>query len=324
MLLARKLFTGLILLGTLACPFTTPAQDYPAKPVRLIVPFPPGGTTDVVARIMAANLSKELGQQFIIDNRGGAGGSIGADMAAKSPADGYTLLLFHLGMVFGPALYGSLPYDVVNDFAPVGLVGSAPSVLIVNPSLPVRSVKEFIALARANPGQLNYGTAGIGSSGHLAVELFQNLAKVKFVHVAYKGGGPAVASTISGEVAFMIETTGSVVPQIKAGRLRALGVTSGQRSPALPDVPTIGEAGLTGYVYTTWYGIWAPARTPAAVVNRLNQAIQKVSGQADVRASLQNAGIEPEGSTPAQFGEVVRSDLAKWTRIIRDAGIKGQ
>jgi tripartite-type tricarboxylate transporter receptor subunit TctC len=322
--IVRKLFTCVVALSALACPLSTPAQDYPAKAVRLIVPFPPGGTTDVVARIIAANLSKELGQQFVIDNRGGAGGTIGADMTAKAPPDGYALLLFHLGMVFGPALYGSLPYDVVNDFAPVSLVGSAPSVLIVNPSLPVRSVRDFIALARANPGQLNYGTAGIGSSGHLAVELFQNLAQVKFVHVAYKGGGPAVASTISGEVAFMIETTGSVVPQIKAGRLRALGVTSAQRSPALPEVPTIGEAGLNGYVYTTWYGIWAPARTPVAIVNRLNQMIQKVSGQADVRASLQNAGIEPEGSTPAQFGDLVRSDLAKWTKIIRDAGIKAQ
>ena len=323
-MLVRKLINCFVVLAALACPMSAYAQDYPAKSVRLIVPFPPGGTTDVVARIIAASLSKELGQQFVIDNRGGAGGTIGADMAAKSPPDGYALLLFHLGMVFGPALYGSLPYDVTNDFAPVSLVGSAPSVLIVNRSLPTRSVKEFIALARANPGQLNYGTAGVGSSGHLAVELFQNLARVKFTHVAYKGGGPAVTATISGEVAFMIETAGSVVPQIKSGRLRALGVTSAQRSPALPDVPTIVESGLKDYVYTTWYAIWAPARTPAPVVNRLNQAIQKASGLSEVRASLQNAGIEPEGSTPAQFGELVRSDLAKWTRIIRDAGIKGQ
>ena len=217
MLTVRKLFTCVVVLSALAYPPGAPAQDYPAKPVRVIVPFPPGGTTDVVARIVSANLSKDLGQQFVIDNRGGAGGTIGADMTAKAAPDGYALLLYHLGMVFGPALFATLPYDVANDFAPVSLVGSAPSVLIVNPSLPVRSVREFIALARTHPGQLNYGSAGIGSSGHLAVELFQSLAQLKLVHVAYTGGGPAVAATISGEVAFMIETTGSVVPQIKAG-----------------------------------------------------------------------------------------------------------
>ena len=300
------------------------AQNYPAKAVRVIVPFPPGGTTDVVGRIITAVLSKDFGRQFVIDNRGGAGGSIGADLAAKSVPDGYTLLLFHLGMVFGPALYDSLPYDVVKDFAPISLVGSAPSVLIVNSSLPVRSLREFIALAKAKPGQLNYGTAGTGSSGHLAVELFQDLAHVKFTHVPYKGGGPAVAATISGEVAFMIETAGSVVPQIKAGRLRALGVTSANRLSALTDVPPIAEGGLPNYVYTTWYGIWAPAKAPVEVVNRLNQAIQKALAQSEVRASLQNAGIEPESNTPVQFGDLVRSDLDKWTRIIRSAGIKGQ
>jgi tripartite-type tricarboxylate transporter receptor subunit TctC len=324
MLTAPRLLSCFAALIALACVVDAPAQVYPVKPVRVIVPFPPGGTTDVVARIVTATLSRDMGQQFVIDNRGGAGGTIGADLTAKSPPDGYTLLLYHLGMVFSPSLYHSLPFDVVKDFAPVSLVGSAPSVLIVNASLPAHSLKEFIALARARPGELDYGTAGTGSSGHLAVELFQDLARVKFTHVPYKGGGPAVAATISGEVAFMIETAGSVVPQIKPGRLRALGVTSAQRLSALPGVPTIAEGGLKNYVYTTWYGIWAPAKTPTAIVDRLNQAIQKSLAQADVRANLQNAGIEPEGSTPAQFGDLVRSDLAKWTKVIHDAGIKAQ
>jgi tripartite-type tricarboxylate transporter receptor subunit TctC len=288
------------------------------------VPFAPGGTSDFVARVYASALSKELGQQLVIDNRGGAGGTIGADLAAKAAPDGYSLLLFNIAMAFGPAMYSALPFDPVNDFAPVSLLGSAPSALLVNPSLPVRSLPEFLALARARPGQLDYATAGVGSSGHLAVELLQTLARVKFNHVPYKGGGPAMAATISGEVAFLIETAGPVVPQIKSGRLRALGVTGAQRMTQLPDVPTIAESGLKDYVYTTWYAMWAPARTPPAVVNRLNQAIHKVSAAPDVRAGLQNAGIEPGASTPAQLAERVRSDLAKWSRIIRDAGIKGQ
>ncbi len=320
----RKLFACLAVLAALACPLGAAAQEYPAKSVRVIVPFAPGGTSDFVARIYASALSKELGQQFVIDNRGGAGGTIGADLAAKAAPDGYSLLLFNIAMAFGPAMYASLPYDAVNDFAPVSLLGSAPSVLLVNPSLPVRSVPEFLALARARPGQLDYGTAGVGSSGHLAVELLQTLARVKFTHVPYKGGGPAMAATVGGEVAFLIETAGPVVPQIKSGRLRALGMTSAQRLPQLPDVPTIAESGLKDYVYTTWYAMWAPARTPPAVVSRLNQAIHKVAAAPDVRGSLQNAGIEPGGSTPAQLGERVQADLAKWGRIIRDAGIKGQ
>ena len=311
-------------LTALACPPFAAAQDYPVKSVRVIVPFAPGGTADFVGRIVASALAKELGQQFIIDNRGGAGGSVGADLAAKSPPDGHTLLLFNIAMAFGPALYTTLPYDPVNDFAPISALGSAPSVLLVNPSLPVRTLAEFLALARARPADLNYGTGGVGASGHLAVELLQSLARVKFTHVPYKGGGPAFQATISGEVAFLIETAGPVVPQIKSGRLRALGITSAQRLPMLADVPTIAEAGLKDYAYTTWYAVWAPAKTPPAIVNRLNQAVRKISAAADVRASMQNSGIEPDPSTPAQLDERVRAELAKWSKIIRDAGIKAQ
>ncbi len=323
-LLVSKLLNTTCLVVALACSLGAAAQDYPAKSVRVIVPFAPGGTSDFVARIFASALSKELGQQYVIDNRGGAGGTIGADLAAKSPPDGYSLLLYNIAMAFGPALYTTLPYDPASDFAGVSSLGSAPSVLLVNPSLPVRSLAEFLALARARPGELNYGTGGVGSSGHLAVELLQSLAKVKFTHVPYKGGGPAFAATISGEVAFLIETAGPVVPQIKSGRLRALGITSAQRLPMLADVPTIAEAGVKDYAYTTWYALWAPAKTPPAIVNRLNQAVQKVSALPDVRTSLQNSGIAPDPSTPAQLDERVRSELAKWNKIIREAGIKAQ
>jgi tripartite-type tricarboxylate transporter receptor subunit TctC len=300
------------------------AQEYPAKTVRIIVPFAPGGTSDFVARIFAQALTKELRQPFVIDNRGGAGGTIGAGLAAKAPADGYTLLLYNIAMAFGPALYSPLAYDPVNDFAPVSSLASAPSALLVNPSLPTRTLKEFLALARARPGELHYGTGGVGSSGHLAVELLQSLARVKFTHVPYKGGGPAMSATISGEVAFLIETAGPVVAQIRSGRLRVLGVTGAERLAMLSDVPTIAEAGLKGYAYTTWYALWAPAKTPAAIVTRLNQALQITSTHAETRTALQSSGVEPEPSTPAQLDERVRSELAKWNKVIRDAGIKAQ
>ena len=324
MIVCSRLFTFVAVLAALACAPAVRAQDYPAKSVRVIVPFAPGGTSDFVARVYASALSKELGQQFVIDNRGGAGGTIGADLAAKAPPDGYSLLLFNIAMAFGPAMYSALPFDPVGDFAPVSLLGSAPSALLVNPSLPVRTVPEFLALARARPGQLDYGTGGVGSSGHLAVELLQALGKVKFTHVPYKGGGPAMQATISGEVAFLIETAGPVVPLIKSGRLRALGVTGAERMSQLPGVPTISESGLKEYVYTTWYALWAPAKTAPAVITRLNQAVHKAVALPDARASLQNSGIEPAASTPAQLDERVRADLVKWGRIIRDAGIKGQ
>jgi tripartite-type tricarboxylate transporter receptor subunit TctC len=322
--LPRKLVPALAFMVTAAFPTVLPAQEYPSKTVRVIVPFAPGGTSDFVSRIFSQALAKELGQQFVIDNRGGAGGTIGADLAAKAPPDGYSLLLYNIAMAFGPALYSALPYNPVTDFAPVSSLASAPSALLVNPSLPVRTVKEFLALARARPGELHYGTGGVGSSGHLAVELLQSLARVKFTHVPYKGGGPAMTATISGEVAFLIETAGPVVAQIKSARLRALGVTSAQRLGMLPDVPTIAEGGLKGYEYSTWYALWAPAKTPAAIVTRLNQAVQKVSAQADVKGSLQSSGVEPDPTTSAQLDQRVRSELAKWNKIIRDAGIKAQ
>ena len=323
-MLLRKRVPALVLLTAAALSPPLAAQEYPAKTVRVIVPFAPGGTSDFVARIVAQALTKELGQPFVVDNRGGAGGTIGADLAAKAPSDGYTLLLYNIAMTFGPSLYSALAYNPVNDFAPVSSLASAPSALLVNPSLPVRGVKEFLALARAHPGELHYGTGGVGSSGHLAVELLQSLARVKFTHVPYKGGGPAMTATISGEVAFLIETAGPVVAQIKSGRLRALGVTSAQRLSMLPDVQTIAEGGVKGYDYSTWYALWAPAKTPPAIVRRLNQAVQKVSTQPDVKNGLQSSGVDPDPSTAAELDARVRSDLSKWNKIIREAGVKPQ
>lgn len=299
-------------------------QDYPTKPIRMVVPFPPGGTTDVIARIIATRLSEELGRPIVIDNKGGAGGTIGADAVAKAPADGYTILLFHIGMIYGVSLFKSLPYDVVRDFAPITLVGQATSVLVVNPGLPARNLREFIALAKASPGQLNYGSAGIGSSSHLAPELFQGLAHVKVTHVPFKGGGQAVAAVMGGDIQFMIETLGSVVPNIKGGRLRALAVTGERRSPSLPEVPTMKEAGLPDYVYTTWYGIWAPAKTPAPVTAKLHRSLEKILQEEGVRSALDKAGIEAMSTTPVRFSEVIVSDLAIWGKIIREAGIQAQ
>jgi len=297
---------------------------YPAGPVKLVVPFAPGGTTDVIARILAPRLSADLGQQFYVENRGGAGGVLGADLVAKAPPDGQTLLVFHSGLVYEPALYRQLPYDVEKDFAPVTLLGSVPSVLFVNPGLAARSVTEFIALAKARPGALNYGSAGVGSSGHLAVELFQSIANVKVTPVPFRGGGPAVMAVVSGHVQFMIETAGSVLPQVLAGSVRALAVTGEHRMAELPDVPTMLEAGLQGYVYTTWYGLWAPARTPDAIVGRLNAAAAKVLGASDAKAALEKAGIEAAHMSAERFGALVRSELARWTAFIRGASTPPQ
>ncbi|MEP9376019.1 tripartite tricarboxylate transporter substrate binding protein [Aquabacter sp. CN5-332] len=316
---------GAALAGTsLAGLSAASAADYPARTVRLVVPFPPGGTTDVVGRLVASALSEELGKPVIVDNRGGAGGVIGADNVAKSPPDGYTLMVFHIGMVYGPALYASLPYDVLKDFSPVGLIGIAPSALVVTPSLPVNNVQEFIALAKSKPGALNFGSAGVGTSSHLAPELFNIVAGVKTTHVPYKGGGPALTGTMGGEVQFMIETAGSLVPFVNSGKLKILGVSTPERFSAMPNVPTIAESGLPDYVYSTWYGMWAPAGTPPDVVKILSNALSKVLATEKLKSALQAAGIDEKAMPPDQFAALIKADLTKWTKIIKDAGITAQ
>jgi tripartite-type tricarboxylate transporter receptor subunit TctC len=298
--------------------------SYPNRTVRTVVPFPPGGTTDVIGRIVAESLGSELAQPFYIDNRGGAGGTLGADVVAKAKPDGYTLLVFHSGLTYGPALFKHLNYDVLKDFTPISLLGVAPSVLVVTPSLPFRSVADLIAAAKQKPGEINYGSAGVGSSGHLAVELFQSVTGVKVTHVPFRGGAPSVMAVIGGQVQFMIETAGSIMQQIQSSTLRPLAVTSEARLPELPSVPTMREAELSDYVYSTWYGLLGPAAMDPVIVETLNKACAKAAGKPDVKAKLANAGIDATTSSSTQFAKIIRDDLDKWTKIIHAAGIEPQ
>jgi tripartite-type tricarboxylate transporter receptor subunit TctC len=299
------------------------AQDYPRRPVRLIVPFPPGGGNDIVARAVAQELGKSLGQQFVVDNRAGAGGAIGAELAARSPADGYTLFLGGVGShVVNPSLHAKLSYDPIRDFAPVTLIASAPSVLVVNPSLQATSVAEFTALAKANPGRLNYASNGNGSSAQLAAVLYESMAGVRMVHVPYKGVAPALVDLMSGEVQLMFGTLVAILPHIKAGRLRALAVTGRNRSVLLPEVPTLAESGLPGYEAGSWYGILAPAGTPGAIVARLNAEINNAIRQPEVRERLAAEGAEVIGGTPEEFALHIRSELARMKKLVREGGLR--
>ncbi len=299
------------------------AQDYPRRPVRLIVPFPPGGGNDIVARAVAQELGKSLGQQLVVDNRAGAAGAIGAELAARSPADGYTLFLGGVGShVVNPSLHAKLSYDPIRDFAPVTLIASAPSVLVVNPSLRATSVAEFTALAKANPGKLNYASNGNGSSAQLAAVLYESMAGVRMVHVPYKGVAPALVDLMSGEVQLMFGTLVAILPHIKAGRLRALAVTGRSRSALLPEVPTLAESGLPGYEAGSWYGILAPAGTPGAIVARLNTEINAAIRQPEVRERLAAEGAEVLGGTPGDFASHIKAELSRMGKLMREAGIR--
>src|SRR5919204_1020798 len=315
----RTLFaTVLLCVSTLAL-----AQPYPAKPIHLIVPFPPGGGNDTVARAIGQQISPELGQPVVIDNRPGAGGSVGAELAAKSAPDGYTLFLAGVGShAVNPNLHSRLPYDPVRDFAPITLVASAPSVLVVNPAVPARSVAEFTAYARANPGKLNYASNGQGSAAQLAAAMYESMAGVKMVHVPYKGIAPAMTDLMSGEVQLMFGTIVALVPHIQAGKLRALAVTSRKRSPLLPDVPTLAESGLPDYQAGSWYGIMAPAGTPRDIVERLNGAVVKAIRHPEVAKRLVQEGAIVIGSTPAEFGAHIKAELARVAAVVRAAGIR--
>jgi tripartite-type tricarboxylate transporter receptor subunit TctC len=300
------------------------AAAYPEKPVRLVVPFSVGGTTDFIARFMGKKFTDELGQQFVVDNRGGAGGTIGADIVAKAPGDGYTLLLYHIAVATSPALYKKLPYDPERDLAPISLVGTTPSIMVVHPSLDVHSVKDLIALAKAHPGELRYGSAGIGSAGHLGVALFEYYAHVKMSHIPYKGGGPALAAMVGGEVQVMIQTMPDTIRQVRAGRLRLLAVSTAHRVPELPDTPTIAEAGVPGYEYFTWFGLFAPGTTPQPLVDKLNAVINKTLAMPDLQAQFRKDGLEPKGSTSKDFRSLVHAEIIKWAKVIKAAGIKPQ
>ncbi|NUA26558.1 tripartite tricarboxylate transporter substrate binding protein [Cupriavidus basilensis] len=301
------------------------ADNYPTKPLRLVVPFTPGGTTDILARLVAQKLGEALGQTVVVDNRPGAGGNIGAEAVAKAAPDGYTLLMGTLGtQVTNQFLYARMPYDSAKDFAPVTLVANSPNVLLTNATLPVKSVAELIALARQRPGSLNYASTSTGGSPHLSGELLDSMAGVKMQHVPYKGAAPAMTDLLAGQVNLMFDNLPSALAQIQAGKVRALAVTSPQRSPILPDVPTVAESGLPGYVVNSWFGLLAPAGTPPALVARLQQTVAKVLAAPEVKQRIEQLGAVPGGDSPAAFAAVIRADTEKWARVIKSAGIQAQ
>lgn len=298
------------------------AQTYPAKPVRIVVPYPPGGTTDILTRLIGQKLSETWGQQAIIDNRAGASGNIGADAVVRSAGDGYTLLSASTVHTVNPSLYSKLSYDPLKDFTPITLLAQVANILVVHPSLPVKSVKEFIAFAKARPGQLNFSSAGNGSAPHLTAEMFKTMTGVDIVHVPYKGAPPAMTDLLAGHVALTFATAPSAVPYVRSGRLNALGVSSAARIPALPDVPTIAEAGVPGYESIGWNGLVGPAGMPRAVVNKLNAEVVKILQAPEVVKRLGDLGLETRTSTPAEFAAFLKVEVVKWAKVVKDAGVK--
>jgi tripartite-type tricarboxylate transporter receptor subunit TctC len=295
---------------------------YPARPIRLIVSFAPGGSVDVVARLVGNKLSEAWGQQVVIDNRPGAGGNLSAEIAARAAPDGYTLYMCSASLVVNPSLYRKVGYDPVRDFAPVTLLASVQGVLVVNPSVPAKSVSDFIALAKKSPGRINYASTGSGTSGHLAMELFKTMAGIDLVHVPYKAAGQAQVDLIAGQVSAWIPTIPGALPFIKAGKMSALGVSGAKRSPALPDTPTIAEAGLRGYEASTRYPVLAPAGTPQAIVARANRQLAAIVTSRDLADQLLQSGVEPIGSTPDELAVHIRSELPKWAKLIKAAGLR--
>jgi tripartite-type tricarboxylate transporter receptor subunit TctC len=319
--MTRRAGIGLLLAFCAASVATAHAAQYPERPIRLIVPFAPGGTSDLVARVVGGKLGDELGQTVIVDNRGGAGSTLGTGLAVRAAPDGYTLHISHIALAINQTLYTRISYNAQTDLAPISKLGVAPAAVVVNNKLPVKSMKDLIALAKKEPGRLNYGSAGVGSAGHLSVAMLEHVAGVKFTHVPYKGGGPSVAATIAGEVQLSIPVLASAAPHVRAGRVRLLAVTSAKRAQAFPDVPTAEEAGVPGYVYETWFGLFAPARTPKAIITRLNQATVKVLGMKEVRDQLLSQGVEADSSTPEELAKTLREDTTTWAKIIKSAGI---
>jgi tripartite-type tricarboxylate transporter receptor subunit TctC len=299
-------------------------EDYPSRPIRMVVGFPPGGGTDVMARLIAPKLSEAWGQQVVIDNRTGATGTIGAGIVAKAAPDGYTLLMGHASSnTIAPSLFSKLTYDAEKDFTPVTLAGSVPHIIVVHPSLDVRSVKELIAHAKANPGQLTFPSAGNGSTPHLAGEIFKMMTGVNLVHVPYKGSGQSVQDLLGGQVKLAFDTTPTVMAFVKTGKLRPLAVTSPRRLASLPDVPTVPEAGVAGYEFSSWYGLFAPAGTPAAIVRKIHAEVARAQNTRDVKARMEQLGAdETRTPTPEAFAAMVKSELARYAKVIRTAGIR--
>lgn len=317
--LAAALLCGLLLAAAYA---PAHAQQYPNRPIRFIVPFPPGGGNDIVGRIVAQRLHEALGQTVVVDNRGGAGGTIGTDITARAPADGHTMLINNISLAVNATLFAKLPYDTLKDLAPVTLVGRQPNLVTVPPSLPVASVREFLDLARAKPGQLVYGTGGVGTASHLATEMLQLMTGTKMVHVPYKGLGPALIDLMAGRVQLIISTMASALPLVKAGKLKALAVTTAQRSPFFPAVPTMNEAGVAGYEFSTWYMLVVPAGTPQPVIARLNAELQKILTLPAVTNQFSAQGLEPTPTSAAQAQAHLKSEVDKWAKVIRASGAR--
>lgn len=313
-------------LGLLALtPLAAQAQTFPTKAITIIVPFSAGGTTDILARVLGQFISKDLGQPVIIDNRAGAGGNIGTQLVARAAPDGYTILMGTVGThAINQSLYPKLAFDPIKDFAPLTRVALVPNLLVANPAQPFKTVKELMAYAKANPGKVTFGSSGSGTSIHLSGELFKQMAGVDIQHVAYKGSAPAVNDLLGNHIAIMFDNMPSAISHVKAGKLRPLAVTTAQRSPALPDVPTIAEAGVPGYEATSWFGLLAPAKTPAPVVARLNASILKALADPDVKKKLLEQGAEPAGETPAQFAAFIASETVKWGKIVKQSGATAQ
>jgi tripartite-type tricarboxylate transporter receptor subunit TctC len=299
------------------------AQSFPTKPIRWVVPFAPGGSTDTLARTLAVKLSEVLGQQVVIDNRAGASGNIGMEIVARAPADGHTILLGYIANVaIAPSLYEKLPFDPVKDYEPITLLATSPNVLVAHPTVAAKNLKELIALAKSQPGKLNYASASIASVGHLTGELLNDLAGIKMTHVAYKGSGQAVTDLLGGHIQLMFSGFSSTLPHIKSGKLRALAQTGEKRSPALPDVPTIAESGFPKFEATAWYGVHAPAKTPKPIVNRLNAELVKALKLPDVSERLGSLGFEIAATTPEHYGNYIRSEIKKWAKVVKASGAK--
>jgi tripartite-type tricarboxylate transporter receptor subunit TctC len=305
-----------------AAPLAYAQSDYPSRPVRIIVPFPPGGAADTLARIYGQRMSEDWKQPVIVENRPGAGGIIGTEAAAKAAPDGYTLLVVTVGHAVNASLMPKLPYDTAADLAPVALLATLPSLVVVNPGLPAKDVKDLIALAKAKPGSITYASSGTGSTSHMSAALLASMAGVSMVHVPYKGASAALNDVMGGQVQMTIDVAVSAVPQVKAGKLRALAITSAKRSSLLPDLPTLAESGVPGYEFTAWYAMLAPAKTPASIVDKVSGEAKRIAGLPEVKEKLNALGAEPASATPAETGALVKSEMQRWAKLIKEQNIK--
>ena len=317
----RAVLGAIALAATATLPLGAAAPHYPTKPITMVVPFAAGGTTDILARLVGQHLSTELGQPVVVENKAGAGGNIGAAFAAKAAADGHTLFMGTVGThAINAALYKKLPYDPIKDFAPLTRVAMVPNLLVAHPSQPFKTVQEMIAYAKANPGKINFGSPGNGASPHLSGELFKSMTKVDMVHVPYKGSAPAVSDLLGGQISIMFDNLPSVIPHVRGGKLRAIAISTAKRSADLPDVPTIAEAGVPGYEATSWFGLFAPAATPAPVLAKISTALGKVLANAEVKKKIDDQGGEPANETPAQFADFIQKESQKWGKVVKESG----